>query len=85
MPIDQYPIVVIQDRYSGVYSRGQWIAIASAQEPEGADYVRLFLDHHGPWGDDGDAIDFWYRHADTPGIAVGATPDEAITALRGVV
>ena len=77
-PLGLHPIVVVQDRYGGVYSRGPWVAIAAADELDNGAYriVRVLEDGNGP---DTDAADFW---ADPPSwTAVGASPDEAIGAL----
>lgn len=81
-----YPFVVMQDRYSGVYSGGGWLAIACATDltEEGttrADFCLMSDD--GPPGSDVEASMFW---VDPPSwIAVGDTPDEALEKLRKVL
>ena len=78
-----YPVVVLQDRYSGVYSGGGSLAIACATDltedaTTRADFCLMSDD--GPSGSDVEASMFW---VDPPsGIAVGDTPDEAIEKLR---
>lgn len=77
---DLYPIAVIEDRYRGVYSKGEWLAIGQSDRLEEGAYrvVRCLQD--GPHGDDSEAALFW---SDPPGwIASGRTPDEAIRNLR---
>jgi len=76
-----YPIAIIQDRYTGAYSRGLWLAIASADTPFGGYVSRSgYCLDEGPHGDDCEAMDFWI--APPPWIAVGNTPDEALRALQ---
>jgi hypothetical protein len=68
-----FPIAVIEDRYMGSYSKGEWIAVACWD-----DHAMDIL--AGPHGDDIPAMIFW---EDPPKwIAAGATPDEAIASLR---
>ena len=68
-----WPVVVIQDRYGGTYSRGLWLALQNADERR----MRDVFD--GPHGDDCDAMEFWMEPP--AWIAVGPTPNEAIKAL----
>lgn len=80
------PIAIVQDRYGGVYSRGEWIAIGGFDARDAlADGVHTRLDHvmEHAHGDDAQAMLFWANVA--PGLrwlAVGATPDEALARLR---
>lgn len=81
-----YPMAVIVDRYGGTYSGGRWIAIAGLSAGgQGSEALKLLncepdTPTASPWGDDGQAGDFW---ADPPKwIAVGDTPDAAIAALK---
>jgi hypothetical protein len=80
--MDEYPVAVIQDRYSGSYSGGAWLAIARCDETIGrlGPSRIVFCLTEGPHGGDGDAMAFWSEPA--PWIAVGNTPDEALAALR---
>ncbi|WP_205168882.1 hypothetical protein [Burkholderia sp. LMG 13014] len=84
--MEMSPITLIEDRYSGAYSRGKWIAVAEHNEEylPGIDRLHFVLDHDdGPFSDDLDAQTFWRRIAPTLSwIAVGNTPDEAIANLR---
>lgn len=77
-----HPIAVVEDRYSGTYSGGRWLAIAAADAFENG-LIRVAFcveDGAGPSGQDGDARDFW---SEPPAwIAVGDTAEAAIEALR---
>ncbi|MGI9449352.1 MAG: hypothetical protein ACR2QH_01645 [Geminicoccaceae bacterium] len=77
----RFPIAIIQDRYSGSYSGGAWLAIAGADEIDGIWKPRVIdMLEGGPHGDDTDAMMFW---ADPPSwIAVGNSPDEALANLE---
>lgn len=81
-----YPIVIIQDRYGGAYSKGKWIAIADAD-----DHVDE-CGASGPWdSSDVPCFTFWtsvreaWESSPQLGlfdwIAVGQTPDEALANL----
>lgn len=81
-PVSLYPIVVIEDRYGGCYSDGQWLAIAEGDKrmPEFGGISRTYycLDD-GPNGSDTDAMEFW---ANPPSwVAIGISPDLAVKAL----
>jgi hypothetical protein len=72
-----YPVIVVQDRYSGVYSGGRWLAIANGRDA-GNRMADVWCGAHGG---DTEAAEFG---ADIPSlhwIAVGETPDEAVAAL----
>lgn len=79
LPLALYPIAVVQDRYSGVYSGGPWLAVSRANVThEGQSRVDFMLSD-GPHGDDCTAAEFW---ADAPDwIAVGNSPNEALVRL----
>lgn len=76
-----WPIALIEDRYSGVYSGGRWLAIANANAEIERDGSRIQNVLFGDaYADDISAAGFW---VETPEwIAVGNTPDEALDALR---
>lgn len=77
---EHFPIVVVQDRYGGAYSRGKWLAISEADRLENGAYRIIRCLENGPHGDDSDAAEFW---ANPPTwIAVGQTPDEAVHKLQ---
>lgn len=91
--ISMYPVAIVEDRYSGVYSSGRWVAIAQwendASGEAGQDeYIsRLrFVDREGN-GDDTDAMTFWSAALDRKSVspfwwvAVGETPNHAWDAL----
>ncbi len=69
-----WPLALIADRYGGIYSGGEWLAISGIT----LDRFRIVM--LGPHGDDPTAAEFW---DDPPKwIAVGATPDAARKALK---
>jgi hypothetical protein len=71
-----YPVALIEDRYSGVYSGGEWLAIAKADAIDKAGHLRIVnVFTGGPYGNDVEAAEFW---ADSPSwIAAGDTPNDA--------
>jgi hypothetical protein len=82
-PDRAFPVVIVQDRYNGLYSGGDWFAIAESDTP----YLEADLEptriayclESGPNGPDEEARTFW-RHRPY-WIASGSTPQEAIDAL----
>jgi hypothetical protein len=66
-----YPLVVINDRYNGVYSGAEWTAWE--------DYPDAIPDDI--FGDDDSCCEFWLK-ANKNNIGFGNTPDEAIADLR---
>jgi len=79
---EEYPIVVMQDRYSGAYSGGTWLAIANASDLFDETTTRAqfcLTGDSGPSDSDVEAGAFWSCPPDW--IAVGCTPDEAVDAL----
>ena len=86
-----HPIVVIQDRYGGVYSGGNWVAVANADLPlvdmdafdPGLKYRKRtrseFALMDGPSSGDPGALKFWSMAPDW--IAVGNTPNDAVRNL----
>lgn len=80
MTYRHWPIAILQDRYTGAYSEGEWIAVGDADEHQ--DFMQMFLDGDGPWGDDGTAMVFWDELGEKPWLAVGHTPGEALAALE---
>jgi hypothetical protein len=80
--MEAYPIAIVQDRYTGVYSGGRWLAIACATDIlNDRSRVDFCLDSDkGPSGSDVEAGTFWL---DPPSwVAVGNTPEEALANLR---
>ena len=78
--VDDWPIALVQDRYGGGYSGGAWLAISAADRLENGAYRIVRCLEAGPSDSDIEARAFW---ADPPSwIAAGASPDEAIQALR---
>jgi hypothetical protein len=79
IPNALYPVVVVQDRYQGVYSGGQWLAIAVADTPECGMPRTSWALEFGPSAGDVEAAMFWVGAPDW--IAPGRTPDSAIESL----
>lgn len=78
--IKHHPLAVFADRYGGIYSRGRWLAVSSADEPCHGEMRASWVLGHGPFGEDNEARDFW---ADPPTwIASGNTPEDAISRLE---
>jgi hypothetical protein len=80
-----FPIVILQDRYGGSYSKGAWLAIACADEPELTTPAGIlnraeFCLSAGPFDGDIEAREFWDKPP--PWIAVGNTPDGALANLK---
>jgi hypothetical protein len=70
-----WPIIIVQDRYRGVYTGGRWVAIGQA------DYVLDSLDDT-VWGDDASCMEWAYRNIDQlKQVGIGGTPDEALEDL----
>lgn len=81
---DLYPIAIIQDRYNGAYSGGQWLAIANASNWFRDTLTRVsWCLYDGPHGGDTDAMMFWSEPPEW--IAVGMTPDAAIANLEAKI
>jgi hypothetical protein len=79
IPSGLYPVIVLQDRYGGVYSGGEWIAIRDGNALVGSEVRAAWVVKHGPSGTDLDAASFW---SDPPAwVAVGPTPDDAVQHL----
>jgi hypothetical protein len=68
---DDWPVIIVQDRYG----RG-WVAIATADDH--TDILEIGAD--GPWGGDLEAWDFASNPPDW--AAYGKTPDQALAALE---
>jgi hypothetical protein len=65
-----YPVTIIQDRYTGTYSGGRWLAF-------NLDPVDL---PDGPFSDDVTCFNFWTETQMV--IGIGDTPDEALESLK---
>ena len=78
-PVDLHPIMVVQDRYQGVYSGGGWWAVARADDLlDGMTRIQWLMEN-GPGGDDVTCAVLWNRRP--PWVAAAQTPDEAVAAL----
>lgn len=84
-PTDAYPVAIVQDRYCGTYSRGEWLAVGDFEArdvrgprgPTRLDFVMLNAHDSDP-----EAMEFWCGEAaELPWLAVGDTPDQALAAL----
>ena len=81
--METYPIAIVQDRYTGVYSGGRWLAIACATDIVDGNQTRVdfcLVSDDGPSGSDVEAGSFWVSPPSW--IAVGNTPEEALANLR---
>ena len=81
--METYPIAIVQDRYTGVYSGGWWPAIACATDIVDGNQTRVdfcLVSDDGPSGSDVEAGSFWVSPPSW--IAVGNTPEEALANLR---
>jgi hypothetical protein len=71
---NDYPCVVVHDRYGGTYSGGAWLAYPK------------YLEDVPPEADGGDieCDDFWHEHAASPAypVGLGADPAAALDDLR---
>jgi hypothetical protein len=74
-----YPIAIVEDRYTGAYSNGTWLAIAQAELPYRGQSRINFVLSKGPHGDDSESAEFWAAPPDW--IAVGDSPQEALDRL----
>lgn len=69
-----WPIAILQDRYRGTYTGGDWIAIPQADLAE--DFEATV------WGDDLECMDWAERYIrENKRVGVGNTPDEALADL----
>lgn len=73
--IELYGVMIIEDRYTGSYAPGRWLAIDEADTAG-----RIEAVDNGPLGSDPDALMFWDDPPDW--IAGGATPNDALAALE---
>lgn len=76
-----HPVIVVQDRYGGSYSKGRWLAVARADAPmpsQALSRIAWVMDD-GPGGDDLSCAIFWTEPP--PWIAAAATPDQAVAEL----
>ncbi len=73
--LDMYPIVVLEDRYSGAYSGGLWIAVAEGDKRRRMDEVWA-----GAHGDDITAAE-WAQNM-PEWVAVGGSPNDAVRNLH---
>ena len=68
---DMYQVIIFQDRYQGIYSHGNWIAV------HGCDVDLGFVnDEFNFMADDGSAMSFDYAK-----VGVGNTPNDALEDL----
>ncbi len=79
IPSSLYPMMLVADRYQGIYSGGEWLAIANADALEDGIERAAWVLRHGPHDNDLAASDFWATAPDW--IAAGATFDLAVDAL----
>ena len=79
LPDTLHPVILVEDRYQGVYSGGRWWAVARGDEAfEGRSRLD-WLVAEGPGADDVTCAVFWGMKP--PWIESGPTPDAAIAKL----
>lgn len=74
-----FPVVILEDRYGGMYCNGRFVAVAQADiDHEGMTRISWCM-AKGPSAPPPEAMSFW----DSPPrwVAAGDTPDEAMTNL----
>lgn len=78
-PIALHPIMIVEDRYQGVYSGGKWWAVAQGDEKfEGCSRIEWLMEN-GPGADDVTCAVFWGMKP--PWIASGPTAEAALANL----
>lgn len=86
--IKLWPVVIVEDRYSGAHSGGRWLAVNGAFVRDGysdnaevtrLDFIMGDWGAESPYGGDFEAWAFWQTPPDW--IAVGDTPNEALANL----
>lgn len=67
-----YPCAIVNDRYTGTYSGGEWVAFPLEAAPDGCA------------ADDGDTVEFWSGYVARPEypVGLGNTPAEALADLE---
>lgn len=79
--LTHHPIAIIEDRYGGAYSGGEWLAISQAYIEHSNKTTRAsYCLQDGPSGDDVSAMNFWSDKPDW--ITAGSSPDKALAELR---
>lgn len=68
-----FPIVIVEDRYTGVYSGHRWLVFP--QFDEEIDAIKDLAE--GVWGDDSEAVEWFSENGHR--YWGGNTPDEALT------
>ena len=66
-----WPVIITQDRYTGVYSGGPWLAVGN----------RRNLFETDAYGDDTDCAAFFEDAKNTKQIGIGDTPNAALDDL----
>lgn len=79
VPGDLHPVMIVEDRYQGVYGGGRWWALARGDEKFGGRSRIDWLMENGPSADDVTCAVFWAHRP--PWIAAGPTPDAALQNL----
>lgn len=69
----KYPVTIVADRYSGLYSRGKWLAFPCEPQDIPAEV----------FGEDSECADFWATY-DKP-VGKGNFPDDAFDELEFVM
>ena len=77
-----WPVLIVEDRYGGAYSDGEWLAIADAHTLADGERTRLDVVEAGAWDGDCECMAFWADLGDVWWIGKGATPDAALADLN---
>jgi hypothetical protein len=72
-----WPIVIVQDRYRGTYTGGEWVAIGQADYFLGASTLEDTV-----WGDDASCMEWAHRNIhQLKQVGIGDTPEKALEDL----
>jgi hypothetical protein len=82
MPVEMWPIVIIQNRFGDHVGGASWIAISNGNQwyKIQSRATWMLLDEDGPCGEEREAVNFW--RSPPKWVAVGETPDAAVIALK---
>lgn len=77
---DLFPVAILNDRYQGTYSGGEWVAVAGAYPTR----IERLYDLEAFAGDI-ECEEFWKSGRVPLWVAVGATPEAALAALEAKI
>jgi hypothetical protein len=73
-------IALIEDRYDGQYSGGEWFGVLNPNHPHGSTSRGAFVIDSGPSGDEKHAAAFWRKPPDW--VVVGKSPKHVIELIK---